>query len=31
MPIITTSVSADTLELINNVADTVKRKYGATK
>ena len=31
MTIITTSVSADTLELINDVADTVKRKYGATK
>jgi hypothetical protein len=31
MTIITTVVFADTLELINNVADTVKRKYGATK
>ena len=30
MAIITTSVSADTLELINDVADTIKRKYGAT-
>ena len=31
MTIITSAVSADTLELINDVADTVKRKYGATK
>ena len=30
MTIITTAVSADTLELINDVADTIKRKYGAT-
>lgn len=26
----TSAVSADTLELINDVADTIKRKYGAT-
>ena len=30
MTIITSAVSADTLELINDVADTIKRKYGAT-
>ena len=31
MSLVTTAVSANTLELIDNVADTVKRKYGATK
>jgi hypothetical protein len=30
MSLVTTAVSANTLELINDVADTIKRKYGAT-
>jgi len=30
MSLVTTAVSANTLELIDNVADTIKRKYGAT-
>jgi phenylpyruvate tautomerase PptA (4-oxalocrotonate tautomerase family) len=31
MTIVTSTISADTFELINDVADAVKRKYGATK